>query len=85
VKPGGRVVFIDYHMPHPWHPLKWLLSFVLDTLEPFAKALWNHEIAEFASGSEGYSWRKKTYFGGLYQKVVAQRQAEDEGKPGRWK
>ena len=85
VKPGGRVVFVDYHRPHPWHPLRWFISFVLDTLEPFAKALWEHEISDFASRPAGYSWRKETYFGGFYQKVVAERPADDGGEPARWK
>jgi hypothetical protein len=31
---GGKVVFVDYHGPHWAHPLKWLMSFVNDTLEP---------------------------------------------------
>ena len=73
VKPGGKVVFIDYHEPRWWHPLKWLMSLVFDLLEPFAEGLWSHEISEFASNPEGFAWTKETYFGGLYQKVVAKR------------
>jgi hypothetical protein len=42
-------------------------------LKPFAKALWRHEISSFASTPEGFHWRKETYFGGLFQKVVAER------------
>jgi ubiquinone/menaquinone biosynthesis C-methylase UbiE len=70
---GGKVVFVDYHGPHWAHPLKWLMSFVNDTLEPFAKALWTNEIASYASRAEEFTWSKQTYFGGLYQKVVAER------------
>ncbi len=73
VVPGGKVVFIDYHKPHALHPLKPITSLVFDTLEPFAKSLWRHEIKEFASQARGFEWRKETYFGGLYQKVVARR------------
>jgi hypothetical protein len=73
VPKGGKVVFVDYHGPHWAHPLKWIMSFVNDTLEPFAKALWVNEIASYASRPEGFSWSKQTYFGGLYQKVVAER------------
>ncbi len=73
VKPGGKVVFVDYHKPRWWHPLKWLMAAVFDLLEPFAGELWRHEIAEYASRPEGFAWRKETYFGGLYQKVVAER------------
>lgn len=71
VVPGGKVVFIDYHRPHWAHPLKWVTALVFAMLEPFAKSLWRHEIAEYASRPEGFAWRKETYFGGLFQKVVA--------------
>lgn len=73
--PGGKVVFIDYHKPHPLHPLKWATSLVFDFLEPFAKSLWRHEISDFANEKEKYIWRTETYFGGLFQKTVVQRKA----------
>jgi hypothetical protein len=46
-------------------------SLVFDTLEPYAKGLWRKEIAAFAGNDSRFTWRKETYFGGLYQKVVA--------------
>ncbi len=70
VRPGGRLVFVDYHRPHAWHPLRPLMSLIFDRLEPFAKDLWHSEIRDFAD-EEGFHWSKTTYFGGLYQKVVA--------------
>jgi ubiquinone/menaquinone biosynthesis C-methylase UbiE len=73
VAPGGKLVFIDYHKPHPLHPLKLITSLVFDTLEPFAKSLWHHEIKDFASRADDYEWRQETFFGGLFQKVVAER------------
>ena len=73
IRPGGKVVFMDYHKPKWWHPLKGIMSLVFDLLEPFAEGLWVHEISEFASNSEGFAWTKETYFGGLYQKVVVKR------------
>jgi hypothetical protein len=66
-------VFVDYHLPSPFHPLKGPRGVVFDCLKPFAKALWRHEISSFASTPEGFHWRKETYFGGLFQKVVAER------------
>ena len=73
VRPGGKVVFIDYHKPHWGHPLKPVMSLVFDTLEPFAKGLWAKEISSFAGAKEGFIWSKQTYFSGLYQKTVARR------------
>lgn len=70
--PGGKVVFVDYHLPSPFHPLKRPMGVVFDCLKPFAKALWRSEISTFASTPERFHWRKDTYFGGLFQKVVAQ-------------
>jgi len=73
LKPGGKLVYVDYHKPHWAHPLKLITSIVFDTLEPFAKSLWHNEISEFASESARYTWRKDTFFGGLFQRVVAER------------
>jgi ubiquinone/menaquinone biosynthesis C-methylase UbiE len=71
VRPGGKVVFVDYHKPHWAHPLKIVTSLIFDTLEPYAKGLWRKEIAAFGANDDRFEWRKETYFGGLYQKVVA--------------
>jgi ubiquinone/menaquinone biosynthesis C-methylase UbiE len=73
VRPGGKAVFVDYHKPRWWHPLKPITSIVFDTLEPFAKTLWRKEIYEFAQDWEDFAWSKQTIFGGLFQKVVATR------------
>ena len=78
VAPGGKVVFVDYHDAHPLHPLKPVTNLVFRLLEPFAKSLSEHEIAEFASDAGEFSWRKQTCFGGLFQKVVAERKLERE-------
>ncbi len=74
LKPGGRAVFVDYHGPERWHPLRPVMVKVFDWLEPFAKILWSREIDSYAgSGAPDVVWRKRTYFGGLYQKLVAER------------
>ncbi len=71
LSPGGKAVFIDYHEPTPWHPLRGFMRQIFARLEPFAEAMWHHEIADFARDAESHIWRKETYFGGLYQKTVA--------------
>lgn len=73
IKPGGKAVFIDYHAPHRLHPLRPVMRFVFAWLEPFAARLWQREIESFAARPGEFAWRKTTYFGGLYQKVVATR------------
>jgi SAM-dependent methyltransferase len=72
VAPGGKVVFVDYHRPHRLHPLRLPTGLVFDLLEPFARTLWHREIRSLAGAAGRFVWRKQTYFGGLYQKVVAQ-------------
>ena len=73
IRPGGKVVFVDYHEPVKWHPLRLLLSKVCDWLEPFAKAVWWNELRDFATHADDYNWVKQTFFGGVYQKVVVTR------------
>lgn len=71
--PGGRAIFVDYHNPFVLHPLKPITALVFSALEPFAKSLWRNEIMDFATRPNTMSWRKQTFFGGLFQKVVAER------------
>jgi ubiquinone/menaquinone biosynthesis C-methylase UbiE len=73
VRPGGKVVFIDYHKPHWAHPIKPLTSLIFWLLEPYAKGLWHKNIATFAGKRADVEWRKETFFGGFFQKVVATR------------
>lgn len=71
VKPGGKIVIIDYHRPARWHPLRPLLRLVFSRLEPYAMDLWDHQIAEFMpSASRPESITKQVYFGGVYQKLL---------------
>ena len=68
VKPGGRLVIIDYHRPHMLNPLYWPMVGVLRTLEPFAMDLWEHDIAEWLPARQRYE--KRAFFGGLYQMIT---------------
>jgi ubiquinone/menaquinone biosynthesis C-methylase UbiE len=71
VKPGGKIVLIDYHEPVSWHPLRTLVRAVLRRLEPYALDLWRHELTHYLPvGVKLTKAYKETYFGGLYQKVV---------------
>ena len=71
VKPGGRIVMVDYHRPAPLHPLRPLMRAVFRNLEPYAMDLWKHEIEDFLPADmKPAHIEKQTYFGGLYQKLV---------------
>jgi|SRR5271166_6132789 len=74
VAPGGKCVFVDYHRPLRFHPLKPLMQKIFQWLEPFATSMWLSEISDWAGPLAGkFRWRKRTRFGGMYQVVVAQR------------
>ena len=71
VRPGGRIVIVDYHRPHRANPLYLPMTGILRTLEPFAMDLWRHEIEEWLpAGVKLASIEKTTSFGGLYQMLT---------------
>ncbi len=75
-KPGGKLIFVDYHKPRAYSPFRYLMVPVLTTLEPFAMDVWNHEITSWMpEGAASAKVEKQTYFGGLYQKVVFTKKA----------
>ena len=72
-RPGGKVVFVDYHAPAKTNPLRYVMYPVLRYLEPFALGLWRTGLDEFLPPEiQAAEVKTKTYFGGLYQKVVVQ-------------
>ncbi|MGB8339454.1 MAG: rhodoquinone biosynthesis methyltransferase RquA [Burkholderiales bacterium] len=71
VKPGGRIVIVDYHRPSLLNPLHVPMIGILRTLEPFALDLWRREITDwFPAGVKVAEVRKTTSFGGLYQMLI---------------
>jgi ubiquinone/menaquinone biosynthesis C-methylase UbiE len=72
-RPGGRVIFVDYHGPNRSNPMRYLMKPVLTLLEPFAMALWRDELPAFLPAEvRPEQISSEFYFGGLYQKVVLQ-------------
>ena len=74
VKPGGRVLIVDFAKPRRWNPFYYLWQPFLAVFEPFALDLWWNDIASLLPPS----WRKaklrrETYFGDFFQKVVVTR------------
>ncbi len=74
VKPGGKVVIVDYHRPSRFNPFRYIMVPILKTLEPFAMDLWRKDIVKWLPDrAHSATVEKRTYFGGLYQKVVITR------------
>jgi ubiquinone/menaquinone biosynthesis C-methylase UbiE len=73
-KPGGKLIFVDYHRPVASSPFRYLMVPILKLLEPFAMDIWRDEIAHWLPAHVvPAKLEKQTYFGGLYQKVVITR------------
>ena len=70
-RPGGKVIFVDYHGPRRSNPFRYVMKPILTWLEPFAMDLWREELPAFMPASiQPEQLRSEFYFGGLYQKVV---------------
>ena len=70
-KPGGLVIFVDYHGPLSSNPMRYVMKPILTWLEPYAKDLWREEFPAFMPAEvKPEQIESEFYFGGLYQKVV---------------
>ena len=68
LKPGGKLVIVDYHRPSSLSPLYWPMQGILRTLEPYAMDLWRQPIDEFLPKDVAItSIERSTSFAGLYQ------------------
>ena len=71
LRPGGRIVIVDYHKPSKLNPVRPLLWIVLKSLEPFALDLWRQPLESWLpKGMDGNCVHRRTFFGGIYQKMV---------------
>lgn len=70
VRPGGKVVVVDYARPGAWHPARYLWLPLLRILEPFAHDLWQRDLTEWLPKPwAGGAINRTRFFGGLYQLV----------------
>lgn len=67
---NGKIIFIDYHNPSKWNPLRYFIRMFNRLYQPFAEKLWERSIEMYASQKVGFLWRKVTFYGGMYQKTV---------------
>ena len=71
LKPGGKLVIVEFHKPFSWNPLRYLYPILFRALEPYALDIWRNKIV---------AWLPKdfiparllteTLFGGMYQILV---------------
>ena len=75
---GGKVIFIEYNKPSKGNLLWWFIRAFNRLFQPFAEDLWKYNIQKHAIKSKNFSWRRKIYRGGIYQKVVATKLVEPQ-------
>ena len=74
LKPGGKLVIVDFHKPSAWNPFRYLYTPMFRLLEPFALDIWCESIQQWLPKDfVPAEITKETIFGGLYQKVVIRR------------
>jgi len=70
-RPGGKVIFVDYHRPRRSNPFRYVMKPILTWLEPFAMDLWRQELPAFMPDDiRPEQVQSEFFFGGLYQKIV---------------
>lgn len=70
IRPGGKAIFVDYNNSIIWHPLRFIVRAFNRLYQPFAEKMWSNEIKNYVRNPSEYMWRKTTFFGRMYQKVV---------------
>ena len=81
LKPGGKLVIVDFHKPTALNPFRYLYPPMFRLLEPFALDIWRESIEDWLP--EAFmpaKVTKETMFGGLYQKIVIHKQMKHEYK-----
>ena len=77
IKENGKVVFVDYHRPDYYHPLRYMVKMFNRLWQPFAEKLWDLDIADYCKTRIQYNWRTNLFFGKMYQKTVVTKRAPD--------
>lgn len=68
VKPGGRVLIVEFAKPVWWHPLRYLYLPLLRFLEPFAPDIWGHDAAHWLGAERAARIvSRRGLFGNYYQ------------------
>lgn len=75
LKPGGRLVIVDFARPKWWHPVRYLWLPILGILEPFAPDLWGaRRLVEWLPESlASRVIERQTVYGSLFQVLILQK------------
>lgn len=71
IRPGGTLTIVDYAGPSRLNPLRYIMVPILALLEPFARDLWNEEVATWLPLDANLELvHRQRFFGGLYQMLT---------------
>lgn len=71
LKPGGKLLIVEFGKPAWWHPLKYFYLPFLKYLEPFAPDIWGQDMTRWLpTGWLACDISQESYFGGYYQRIV---------------
>ncbi|MEN9772498.1 MAG: hypothetical protein RJA58_1141 [Pseudomonadota bacterium] len=74
LRPGGRLIVLDYSMPQWWNPMRYFWKPILKRLEPFAGDLFDQGLMAWLPQQPDLVIEKnQSCFGGLFQLVVMKR------------
>ncbi len=73
VKPGGRVVIVDFGRPKWWHPLRYSWLPLISCLEPFAAEMWRCPNGLALPPETEHHQIRRLFFGGMFQMVTLTR------------
>ncbi len=74
LRPGGRLIVLDYSMPQWWNPMRYFWKPILKRLEPFAGDLFDQGLmAWLPQQPDLVIENNQSCFGGLFQLVVMKR------------
>ena len=74
LRPGGRLIILDYSMPQWWNPMRYFWKPILKRLEPFAGDLFDQGLMVWLPQQPDLVIEKnQSCFGGLFQLVVMKR------------
>ena len=71
LRPGGRLIIVDYAKPSGWNVFRLPLRLILPRLEPFFLDLWTEDLGNWMpSLLVSKIAARETFFGGLYQTII---------------